>query len=132
MITLKGRALLALALALSASGTAWAQGGRCTRETLPVKGTPLTVSYCVSAETAAASGHDLPVAVTETYSTSRGSFSQQNTLQFIAGETVSRVIEDVALARLGLEGTLHLTLVYRGGLVRVESALLTPGAITIK
>jgi hypothetical protein len=125
-------AFLALALALSATGTAGAQAGRCTRETLAVKGVPVTISYCVSSETSAASGHDLPVAVTENYSTSRGSFSQQSTLQFIAGESVSRVIEDVALAKLGLEGTLHLTLVYRGGLVRIESALLTPGAITIK
>jgi len=132
MTSVYGRAFLALALALSATGAAWAQGGRCTRETLPVKGLPVTVGYCVSAETSAASGHDLPVQVTESYSTSRGSFSQQSTLQFIAGESVSRVIEDVALARLGMEGTLHLTLVYRGGLVRVESALLTPGAITIK
>jgi hypothetical protein len=132
MTNISGRAFLALVLALSAAGTAAAQAGRCTRETFPVKGLPLTVSYCVSAETTAASGHDLPVAVIENYSTSRGSFSQQSTLQFIAGESVSRVIEDVALAKLGLEGTLHLTLVYHGGLVRVESALLTPGAITIK
>ncbi len=127
-----GRPFLALALVLSAAGAAGAQGSRCTRETLAVKGMPVTVSYCVAAETSAASGHDLPVQVTENYSTSRGSFSQQSTLQFIAGESVSRVIEDVALARLGLEGTLHLTLVYRSGLVRVESALMTPGAITIK
>jgi len=132
MTRLNGPAFLVLALALSATGTAGAQAGRCTRETLAVKGLPVTVSYCVSAEASAASGHDLPVAVTESYSTSRGSFSQQNTLQFIAGESVSRVIEDIALAKLGLEGTLHLTLVYRGGLVRIESALLTPGAITIK
>ena len=70
--------------------------------------------------------------VSESYSTSRGAFTQQSTLQFISGESASRVIEDIALARLGLEGTLHLTLVYHGGLVRVESALLTPGAITSK
>ncbi len=132
MTKVYGGLFLVLALALSATGAVWAQGGRCTRETLPVKGMPLTVSYCVSAETSATTGHDLPVQVVENYSTSRGSFSQQSTLQFIAGESVSRVIEDVALARLGLQGTLHLTLVYRSGLVRVESALLTPGAITIK
>ena len=126
------RTFLALLLALFAGGGAHAQGNRCTRETLPVKGTALTVSYCVAAENSAAAGHDLPVQVTESYSTGRGSFTQQNTLQFISGETASRVIEDVALNRVGLEGTLHLTLVYRGGLVKVESALLTPGAITIK
>lgn len=132
MTNVYGRPFLALALALSATGPAWAQGNRCTRETLAVKGTPVTVGYCVFSEASATAGHDLPVQVTESYSTSRGSFSQQSTFRFIAGESASRVIEDVALARLGLEGTLHLTLVYRGGTVRVESALLTPGAITIK
>lgn len=125
------RALLVAILALSTAAAAAAQG-RCTRETLPVKGTPLTVTYCVAGENPAASGGDLGVRVSESYSTSRGAFTQQSTLQFISGESASRVIEDIALARLGLEGTLHLTLVYHGGLVRVESALLTPGAITIK
>ncbi len=126
------RTSLALVLALFAGGAASAQGGRCTRETLSVSGAPLTVAYCVSGENSAAAGHDLPVHVTESYSTGRGSFTQPSTLQFISGETASRVIEDVALSRVGLTGTLHLTLVYRGGLVRIESALLTPGAITIK
>lgn len=125
-------AALALLLAASAAGAASAQGSRCTRETLGVNGTPLTVSYCIAGEKPVGAGGDLPIRVNESYGTPRGSFSQQNTLQFIAGEAASRVIEDVALTRVGLEGTLHLTLVYRGGLVRVESALLTPGAITIK
>jgi hypothetical protein len=54
------------------------------------------------------------------------------TLQFISGEEASRVIQDVPLDKVGLQGTLHLTLVLRGGAVRVDSAMLTPGAITIK
>jgi hypothetical protein len=74
----------------------------------------------------------MPVKVSETYSTPRGSFTQDATLRFIAGEEASRVIEDVALERLGLEGTLHLTLILRGAQVRIDSAMLTPGAITIK
>jgi len=126
------RTLLTLGLALMAAGAASAQGSRCTREALPVSGTTLTVGYCVVVENSAPPGHDLPVQVTESYSTARGSFTQASTLQFISGETASRVIEDVVLTKVGLPGTLHLTLVYRGGLVRVESALLTPGAITIK
>ena len=126
------RALLVTILTLSTAATAVAQGSRCTHETLPVKGTQLTVSYCVAGENPASSGGELPVRVSESYSTPRGTFTQQSILQFIAGESASRVIEDVALARVGLEGTLHLTLVYHAGLVRVESALLTPGAITIK
>lgn len=126
------RSSLTLLLVLTAVSAASAQTGRCTRETLPIKGTPLTASYCVSGETSAPAGHDLPVQVVATYATPRGSFTQQSTLQFIAGESASRVIEDVVLSRVGLDGTLHLTLVYRGGLVHVESALLTPGAITVK
>ncbi len=129
---MSNRTILSLFLALSVGSVASAQAGRCTREMLPVKGIPLTASYCVAGESPVPAGHDLTLHVTETYATSRGSFTQQSTLQFIAGESVSRVIEDVALNRVGLEGTLHLTLVYRAGLVRVESALLTPGAITIK
>jgi hypothetical protein len=70
--------------------------------------------------------------VAETFSTARGSFTQEVTLRFIAGEEASRVIEDVGLERLGLQGTLHMTLLLRSGAVHVESAMLTPGAITIK
>jgi hypothetical protein len=127
------RLLMATVLAASLGSSAWAQpSGRCTRETLVVRGTPVTAAYCVSEIGAAKPGRDLPVRVAETFSTGRGAFNQDATLRFIAGEEASRVIEDVALERLGLEGTLHLTLVLRGGAVHVEGAMLTPGAITIK
>lgn len=125
--------ILATALALSLGTTAAAQTGeRCTRETLTVRGTPVTAAYCVSAMGPATAGRDLPVHVSETYSTAKGSFSQEALLHFIAGEDASRVIEDVSLERLGLEGTLHLTLLLHTGKVRIEGAMLTPGAITIK
>jgi hypothetical protein len=124
---------LATALALSLGSAASAQSGdRCTRETLSVRGTPLTAAYCVRSVGPATSGRDLPVQVSETYSTAHSSMSQEATLRFIAGEEASRVIQDVALDRLGLEGTLHLTLVLHGSQVRIDSAMLTPGAITIK
>ena len=70
--------------------------------------------------------------VTEAYSSSGGSMTRSTTLRFITGEGPSRVLENVNLAELGLTGTLHLTLVYAGGEVRVEKAMLTPGAIIIK
>ena len=97
-----------------------------------VRGTPLTAAYCVSDVGPAKPGRDLPVRVSETFSSPRGSFSQDVTLRFMAGEADSRVIQDVGLERLGLNGTLHLTLLLRGGAVHVDSAMLTPGAITIK
>lgn len=126
----------ALALFLGAvvlsTANARAQSGRCTREVLSVRGTPLTLNYCVQSLQSAAPGRDLPVHVSANYSTPRGSWSEEATLQFIAGEESSRVIEDLPLEHVGLQGTLHLTLLYRGGTVHVDSAMLTPGAITIK
>ena len=119
-----------LALALSASASAQ-PSNRCTHEVLNVQGTPLTASICVI-QSGPAAGHELPVAVDETYSTARGAVNRTATLRFIAAEPSSRVIEDVELARLGLTGTLHLTLLLHAGLVRVDAALLTPGAVTIK
>lgn len=118
-------------LLLSLTRQAQAQS-RCTRETLSVRGTPLTAAYCVTGMGTASPGNDLPVHVTEEYSTARGSWSQDKTLQFIAGEPVSRVIEDLPLEKVGLHGTLHLTLALHGGEVRIDSAMLTPGAITVK
>ncbi|MDQ6931360.1 MAG: hypothetical protein M3126_11925 [Candidatus Eremiobacteraeota bacterium] len=120
---------IALAAALvSALGVpAAAQTGRCTSEVLRIKGTPVTVGYCVLGAQPGGT-----VQVRESYSSARGSFSQTSPLAFISGDDPSRVIEDVSLVQLGLSGTLHLTLVMRGGAVRIEGALLTPGAITIK
>lgn len=126
-------ALALPALMVSLSKQAQAQpAGRCTHEVLNVRGTPLTATYCVQSMGSAPPGRDLPVRVSETYSTPRGSWSEQATLQFIAGEESSRVIADLPLERVGMQGTLHLTLLLRGGTIHVDSAMLTPGAITIK
>ena len=53
-------------------------------------------------------------------------------MRFVTGEGTTRVLENVDLAGVGLGGTLHLTLAYVDGLVHIENAMLTPGAITIK
>jgi hypothetical protein len=127
------RIALVAVLALSIGTSAPAQPAeRCTRETLSVRGTPLTVSYCVTRMGAASPGRDLPVEVAESFSTPHGSMDQRTTLRFIAGEESSRVIEDLPLEHLGLAGTLHMTLLLRGGAVHVDSAMLTPGAVTVK
>lgn len=134
------RITLAAALALSVpllvlgfSKAAQAQpADRCTHETLDLRGTPLTASYCIESIGAAAPGRDLPVRLSQSYSTPHGSWSQDSTLQFISGEAASRVIQDLPLDHVGMQGTLHITLVLRGGTVHVDSAMLTPGAITIK
>ena len=124
-------AVLSLALLLLLGSTAAAQD-RCTHEVLKVKGTPVSVGFCVLGTTREQGGREGSVTVAETYSSPKGSFKQTSPLAFIPGDDPSRVIEDVSLAGLGLEGTLHLTLVMRGGTVHVEAAMLTPGGITIK
>jgi hypothetical protein len=122
----------ALALLAAIAPLPSSAAGRCTSETLRVRSNPVTVSFCVTQAPRAATGSELLVPVSETYAGGGGSFSQAATLRFLSGEGTSRVIEDVALDRLGSAGTLHLTLVYAGGVVRVESAMLTPGAIVVK
>ena len=72
------------------------------------------------------------VPVAATYSAPGGSLQRALELHFLEGEGTSRVLESLDLGKLGLAGTLHLTLAYSRGQVRLEGALLTPGAITIK
>jgi hypothetical protein len=104
----------------------------CTQETLVVRGTPVTIGYCIEGAARSAGGDEIVVPAVASYGAPSGSFSRVRQLHFVAGEGVSRVIENLDLSRLGLTGTLHLTLAYSGGLIHVEGALLTPGAITIK
>lgn len=119
---------LTLASALQPAAAAPA----CTQETLVVRGTPVTIGYCVDGAARSAGGDEIVVPTVASYGAPGGSFKSTQQLHFVAGEGVSRVIENLDLGRLGLSGTLHLTLAYSGGLIHVEGALLTPGAITIK
>lgn len=120
-----------LALLAASPSVALAQS-HCSRETLNVRGTPVTIGYCVNGEPQRAAGGAMALAVEGTYSAPGGSFSRPGTMRFILGDGPSRVLQNVELSPLGLEGTLHLTLVYAGGTIRIESAMLTPGAITVK
>lgn len=105
---------------------------RCTQETLVVRGTPVAVAYCIQGPVRSATGDELVVPVVESFGSPGGSFSRAVDIRFVAGEGVSRVLRSVDLAPAGVAGTLHLTLAYAGGQVRIESAMLTPGAVTIK
>jgi hypothetical protein len=124
---------IALPLALVAALTAVpaAAQPRCTQEVLAVGGTPVTLVYCV-AGLVRSEGDEVLVPVSASYSSPGGAFSATRELHFVGGEGSSRILESLELTRVGLTGILHLTLVYAGGMVRVEGALLTPGGITIK
>ena len=129
------RAALAAAILVivltSAAGPAVAQP-RCTQETLNVRGVPVTIGYCVTGPPLASAPDEIALPVQATYASPGGSFGRVLELHFVSGEGVSRILQSLPLRELGLTGTLHLTLAYAGGLVRIEGAMLTPGAITIK
>lgn len=122
---------LAIAVALVAITAQVALAAPCTQEILTVEGSPVTVAYCITG-TPHSSGSEEVVPVTATYSAPGGTLRRSAELRFLADEGVSRVLESLDLTKLGLTGTLHLTVAYSRGLVRLEGALLTPGAITIK
>jgi hypothetical protein len=126
----RSRTLLPILVAVWATGVAAAPA--CTQETLDVRGTPVTIGYCVNGAPHSTAGDELIVPIVASYGAPGGSFSRSSDMHFVAGEGVSRIIESVDLTRLGMAGTLHLTLAYSDGRVRIEGALLTPGAITIK
>lgn len=122
-------ALLLLVLALTAAAAAPA-GGRCSRETVAVRGTPVTIVLCVVTESSA--GNVTIVGLNGNYEAKQSSFDQRASIRFITGEGPARALQSVDLSRLGIPGVLHMTLVYSGNAVSMEHALLTPGAITVK
>jgi hypothetical protein len=122
---------LAIFIILAAT-TALAAADPCTQEVLRVQGVAVTIGYCINGVPRADGGDEVIVPVTEAYAAPGGTIRRLRQLHFVAGEGTSRVLESLDLTQLGLSGTLHLTLAYSRGVVQVEGALLTPGAITIK
>ncbi|MBV8355418.1 MAG: hypothetical protein JO101_08875 [Candidatus Eremiobacteraeota bacterium] len=104
----------------------------CTQETLTVQNTPLSLVYCVTGPPRRGGTTEILVPFTVRYAARGASAQRAGELHFLADESVSRVLSTIDLSAVNLVGTLHLTLAYAHGLVHVEGALLTPGAITIK
>jgi hypothetical protein len=124
------RAAAALAVLAWLRAPAAAAPGGCSRDALTVDRTALSVILC--AQPQPAKGEKIEVAVTETFAATKTDFTRTAELQFLAGAGISRTIDNVALTPLGIGKTLHLTLVYDDGIVRLEHALLLPGAVTLK
>lgn len=97
-----------------------------------MEGAQVTIGYCISGALRSNGAEEEIVPVTASYSAPGGTLRRAIELHFIAEQGTSRVLESLDLTRLGLTGTLHLTLAYSHGAVQLEGALLTPGAITIK
>ena len=121
-----------LCLAVAATPLAAGAQAGCTQETLQVRGAPVGIGYCVDGPLRSDGADEIVVPVSATYTSPSGAVREQRALHFIAGENVSRILENLRLERIGMRGVLHMTLTYSRGVVRVEGALLTPGGITIK
>ncbi len=100
---------------------------RCSHETFAVGGQPVTVTVCAGPPDGAKT-----VAVSETFKGATTSFNHTVSIEVLPGAAASRAVDDVALAPLGLQYTLHLTLAYREAAVTIEHALLLPGAVPLK
>ena len=117
-----------LALVLASAAPALAQPAqRCSHETFPVGGQSLAVTVCAGAPDGGKT-----IAVAETFKNAATSFNHTTSIEVLPGAAVSRAVDDVSLAPLGLQYTLHITLAHRAGGVVIEHALLLPGAVPLK
>lgn len=122
--------ILAAVAAVSPPPATWP----CSSDVFAIDGKPVTVAVCAPPAAATGSGGKparVPVVETLTAGANR-SWSRAVTLDFLAGTEISRSIDDIPLADIGISKTLHLTIGYKPGTVRVERAMLIPGAIPLK
>jgi hypothetical protein len=119
-------AVLAL-LAASVAPALTQPAQRCSRDAFPVAGQSVSVTVCAGAPDGAKT-----VAVTETFKNATASFNHGTSIEVLPGAAVSRAVDDISLAPLGLQYTLHLTLAHREAAVTIEHALLLPGAVPLK
>jgi len=105
-----------------------ASAAPCSSDTFSIDGSSVSLNVCPSG--AAAAGK-LPL--TETASVKgQPPLGRVSSIDLIPGSDVARTIDDLPLRNLGIARTLHLTISYKNGAVRVEHALLVPGAIALK
>lgn len=125
-------AALALALSLGTASAAVPEG--CSSDAFAIDGSQVTVQVCLGGPSAKAPAtpRSGSVSLVETFSTHDASFSQTTSVDYLAGAEVSRAIDDVSLARLGIARTLHMTIAFKPGSAKLERALLIPGAVVLK
>jgi hypothetical protein len=99
-----------------------AAADRCTRNTWPVDGAPLTATICLTA----------PTTVAESFERNGATITRSLTFEAVGGADAARAIDTVALDEIGSPKRLHVTVVVRGGVASVEHALLLPGALVLK
>jgi hypothetical protein len=135
------RAWVALALASfgsSAGPASAAPADPCSSDTFSVDGSVLLVRLCVreppaSARTGGKQHAAPPSEVAETFSAGdRTPIVRSVPCERLPNEETAHTLDDVPLQALGIDRTLHVVLAVRNGNVRLEHALLVPGALSLK
>ena len=114
---------------------ALAQGNEvCSHDTLTIDGSPVTVSLCIpeSGASKKSDGAAMSVPVRETFVSGERHTTRTVSLEFTARKAASRALDDASLQELGISKTLHLTIAYEAGEIRLDHALLIPGAVSLK
>ena len=70
--------------------------------------------------------------MTETFKNASTSFTHASSIEVLPGASASRAVDDVSLAPLGLQYTLHLTLAYRERRWSSSTRCSLPGAVPLK
>jgi hypothetical protein len=105
----------------------------CSSDAFTVDGHALTVQICApAAAPRPEKGKRAVVGLRETVSSGGASFVRAGSVDYLEGAESSRTLDDVPLDKLGIAKTLHLTIGYKPGTVRLEHALLIPGAVPLK
>jgi hypothetical protein len=121
---------LALSIALSGLPASAAEG--CSNDVFTIDGTVVTVAICQTAAAARPGASPAPIVLSETISAGGRSAVRQVTVEPLAGVDASRIIDDAPLDKIGIAKTLHLTIEYQPGNVKLAHALLVPGAVALK
>lgn len=132
MAWVAGRVALGVACVLALAPVApGAAAASCSNDVFAIDGGSLAVELCAVPSAKRGDGKPARVTLTESFNfKGRAPYVRQLALDATLAE--SRTIDDVALVKLGIEKTLHLTIAYKPGSVRLEHALLVPGAVALK
>ena len=138
MLRRAGPRVLVAGAALLSSRVSPALAAGCSTDVFAIDGNAVNVELCSTrAPLAAAHGKAVPAqggdAVRETITVKgRPPLVREVRYQSATGDATARSLDDIPLAALGIGKTMHVTLAVHDGNVRLEHALLVPGATPLK
>jgi len=124
---------LTLLCALALGVPAFAQS--CSQDQLTVDGTPVSVQLCIpdgAGTTPAGPDKTVTVPVVETLKAKDLTFTRTVPLDFLSENSYSRTFDNVPLDKIGLTGSIHMTIAFKAGDIRLDHALRLPGAVPLK